>query len=72
MIKTVIIKIIPGFDPYDVLDQIRPIGFDFDRVSYITDDFVLIVGQLEVDKILQLKHFDGVESFQTDGRIKKL
>ncbi len=72
MIKTVIIRIMPGFDPYDVLEQIRPIGFDFDRVSYITDDYVLIVGQLEVDKILLLKHFDGVQSFQTDGGIKKL
>lgn len=72
MIKTVIIKIVPGFDPYDVLDQIRPIGFQLDRVSFITDNFVLLIGQLEVDKILQLKYFDGVQSFQTDGGIKKL
>lgn len=72
MIKTVIIKIEPGYDPYDVLEQIRPIGFELDRVSQITDEFVLIIGQLEIDKILQLRHFDGVQSFQTDGGIKKL
>lgn len=72
MIKKVIIKILPEFDPYDVLDQIRPIGFELDRVSFITDDFKLLIGYLDVDSILQLRYFDGVQSFQTDGGIKKL
>lgn len=71
MYKTVIIRIVPGHDPYEVLEQIRPIGFNFDRVSTVTDDFVLLIGTLEIQKIMLLRNFDGVQSFQTEGGTTK-
>ena len=70
MEKMVMIRIVEGFNPFTVLDDIRSIGFQLDHLipaGKIGLGLVL-VGSMEISSIMMLKCFDGVASFKiTNG-----
>lgn len=64
MHKIVMIRVVEEYNPFELIDDIRSIGFHFDHLIPYTKDGMLLVGEMHVSDIMLLKCFEGVSSFK--------